>query len=801
MALVSLPPELRSICRRLASTKTEQLPPLLPILLKEIGRCQESLSRPQDPKSSDASPEAAALVHKLKTHINTLLNGRTSQGHFVGAALVKAVVDNGGWECLQTADAWVRGLIAIIKKKDPAVTKDLCIVTLTKIYTLMHEYPTLVREIVTPTLPDFVNACLQILKPPTSSKAGKAPHNLVETIFEALSTLVPLHPTTLRQFTGKLRSELRHFLAPTISDNALIPITLQESSRRLAVRLHMTAAKGSDATEWTKHVEELVKTLHSTSDHVFRAVQETWESAIGYKPQRANIDAEPRGGSEQLDQFPVWVGVQAGGERMIGLLEFVKEYLNCRTRVAVTIPITALVDITSRIYAISPPSPGKGNHGSEMNPAIGREERDELWAIFPDVQLAAMRLQLTLIRRLGKNYVPIAQENLDQIVRILPSLYRLPQARTMIFILVKEILQLCGPTLSKFTVESLTLVIKCCCRDLLGAAGCLPKPKSQGSSTSQNGQKSKTISQNADAFVPGKSQDTMMSVSLSAEHLEAGETLLTTLFTQLPQQYIPSSLRSQMLRTAILSRNKDAQVASILHTARDRAGRTPQVILPYLAQQFPQDQSVELLRFNFRPIVIGPPGEFMDKDDDMIIEEEEDGNAQPESTANGFSFGQVSDIQLPSAFTAPAPTAQFGTPSSSSIPTRSAEPVQNAFLAGPSKLSVQTSVETSVIESPSTQTSSLKRKNEDVAAETNLSKRIEIDMTRTSTTATTSSTDPATSEPPSKTPLFFHGAFPLPNEGFERGENESSDDESVHLKMELDSDSDDNDEDEDEDEE
>ncbi|KAI3343595.1 rRNA processing/ribosome biogenesis-domain-containing protein [Ustulina deusta] len=775
MALVTLPPELRSICRRLTSTKIEQLPPLLPILLKDVGRCQEPLSRPLEPSS-----EASGLVLKLKTQMTSLLNGRTCQGRFVGAALVKAVVESGGWECLRISGPWVNGLISAIQKKDPAITKELYIVTLTKIFTLMHGYPTLVREIVTPSLSGFVTACLRILKPPASSKVGKAPYSLVETIFEAISALIPLHPTTLRQFSGKFKAEVRPFLVPTISDNVLIPVTLQASSRRLAIRFHMTAAKGADSTEWTKHVEELVKTLHSTADQVFRAVQETWESTIGYKPQPVNIDAEPQGGNEDFDQFPRWVGVQAGGERIVALLDFIAEYLRCHTRAAVTIPITAIADVVSRISSIKPPCSSKERPDLGMNSAIGREERDELWTVFPDIQIAAMRMHLALIQRLEKNYIPLAQETLEQILRILQSTYRLPHARTTAFILMKEILHLCGPTLPRFTVESLGLLIKCCCRDLLGAAGYLPKPKPQSSSILQNGQKPKTISQNADAFLPGKSQDDMISVSLGPVHLSAAETLLTTLFSHLPQQYIPSSLRSQMLKAAILGRNRYAQVASILHPARDRSGRTIQVILPYLTQQFPHDESVEVLRFNFRPMATGPSNEFMETDDAMAIEEDE---IQTGSKTNGFSFGQDFDTQFPSASAAPAPTIQFK--ASSPIPTRSAETIQTPFLTHPSQTKVQSESETTVVEPPSTSTGSLKRKNEDATAEISLSKRVEMDATKPSMAGT----EPAHSDTAAgKTATVAFASRP------QDGETDTSDDESVHLNMDLDSDDEDEDE-------
>lgn len=125
MALVSLPPELRSICRTLTSTKIEQLPLLLPILLKDVGRCRETLSRLSEAKTSESSPEAAILVHGLKTQITTLLNGRTSQGRFVAAALVKAVVENGGWECLRASEPWVRGLISILQVRlNPIISEN-----------------------------------------------------------------------------------------------------------------------------------------------------------------------------------------------------------------------------------------------------------------------------------------------------------------------------------------------------------------------------------------------------------------------------------------------------------------------------------------------------------------------------------------------------------------------------------------------------------------------------------------------------------------------------------------------------
>ncbi|KAI1766358.1 hypothetical protein GGR53DRAFT_486472 [Hypoxylon sp. FL1150] len=795
MVFSALPPELRSLCRRLTSAETDQLPALLPSLLKDLLRCQEPLSRPQEAKASEGSSESAVLVHKLKTRISALLNGRTTQGRFVGTALVKAAVETGGWECLRTSKSWVQGLLSVLQRKEPAVVGDLVIVTLIKIYTLLHAYPTLVREIVTPTLPTFATACLQILKSPVTSKAPKIPLSLVETIFEAFSTIVPLYPTTLRQFAAKIRTETRSYIAPTISDETIIPSSLQASSQRLAIRLHMTAVKGGDSTEWAKHLDGLIKTFHSTADQVFRAVQESWEPVSGNRSGhislKVNFDEEPQGGSTSPDQLPPWKGIYAGSERMIGLLGFIEEYLRCRTKTVVTIPVSELLDVITRISSIMPPTLGKEKQQSvHMNAAVGREEKDELWTVFPDIQHAAMRLLLTIARRLGRNFVPVAQDSLEQLVRMFESCYHLSEVRTTMFILTHEILQLYGPTMAKLTVESLSLIIKSCCRDLLGSAGHLKRPK-QGASSLHDGQKNKSVSQNADAFLNSNAEDESIAVSLSAEHIAAAETLLATLFSCVPQQHLPSSLRAHMLKTAILCRNRDSQVASVLHPSRDRNGRTPQVILPYLTQQFPRDESVEILRFNFRPLVTGTREDFMDVDDEQVEDEIEE-----RPLTDGFSFDRPFEPAL--AFPSGLATTAMPAEAPASLVTRPPKvgvQAPNLFLPKSSETVITSEEHTTIVEQ-SAPSNLLKRKNEN--ADTAVSKRIEVDST-----TTTISSAPVPSASMTASNVAAPGHAPATNKGKaaasqeDRDSDEESDNESVHLNMELDSDPDSEDEDDD----
>lgn len=111
----SLPPDLRVLCRKLISIPPAQLPHSLPSLVNHVLRCKEPLSAPHDQTPKDNASEGALLVHKLKTAISTLLNGRTREGRFAAIALIKAAVDVGGWEVLRGCEPWVRGLLSMVQ--------------------------------------------------------------------------------------------------------------------------------------------------------------------------------------------------------------------------------------------------------------------------------------------------------------------------------------------------------------------------------------------------------------------------------------------------------------------------------------------------------------------------------------------------------------------------------------------------------------------------------------------------------------------------------------------------------------
>ncbi|KAK3333115.1 rRNA processing/ribosome biogenesis-domain-containing protein [Cercophora scortea] len=598
---MSAPPELRVLCRRLAATPVDDLPRLCSVLVDHVLRCGAPLSSAAEAKGKDKLSETPVLVHRLKTHINTLLAGKNPSGRFAAISLIKAVIDVGGWECLRASAPWIRGLISVLQKPDPFASKELAIVTLTRIYSLLQGYQTLIREMATPTLPDHVKACIQLIKAPASGKPLKTPVSLIDTVICSLAKIVSLYPTTMRPFAAEIRSVLKAYVAPTSADSAIVPRGLRESSRRLYILLHYTAPKNGSGTDWARSVGGSITHCHATADQVFRAVVESWQSTTGHRAQTVRLEADPAGGGDAADEFPPWTGLEAGADRLVGLLELLSEYLKAPTKTAVAIPVGELLDLTSRITLVTLPTSGADS--VELNPAIGRDEKAELWSVLPEIHTAALRLHTSIIRRLQNNALPLSTDLLDQMVRVFNSSRHIPSVRETTYVLANEILLLSGPTLLKLTVNSLTSVIQSCCKDILRAAGHADdnnnNNNSNPSSATSIKQKTTPVNGNADAFLtaPGASA---ASTSVRASHKAAADALLPLFLSHLPQRHLSPDARGLADRTAILSNNKAAMLASCLYPYRDSRGRFYPSILPFLVRQFPHDQGVEVLRTNLR---------------------------------------------------------------------------------------------------------------------------------------------------------------------------------------------------------
>lgn len=522
-------------------------------------------------------------------------------------------------------------------------------VALARIFTQLHSYQTLVREIATPTIPGFITACLQLLKPSSPDQPLRTPLTVVETILNTLSAIIPLYPTTSRPFVSQIRTAIRPYLVPTLSDARIIPDTLQSSSRRLSIALHFTAPKAGGSDEWTALLSGIVKHFHSTADQVFRAVKETWEPPLGYTASKVVFEEEPQGGGDSSDILPIWSGVTSGSQRLVGLLRFMAEFIRQPTKSQVSIPVGVLVDTVCRVAQVARHAPKSQTweQALETNPAVSREERDELWSAIPLIHVAALELLLALCLRLRSSFVPVVPEALDYLVRVFKSGISNSSIRCISYRLLAEMLPLCGPTMTKETVSTLDLIIRACCRDLQQEAGYLKPAAQPTAEAKKNG-----VVMNADLFLSQKTDESSTSSpSLDPAHLSAAETLLTGLLSHLPQHHIRPALRGLLDQTAILSHSKEAMMASVLNPFRNKQSKMYPSILPFYSQLFPDDQGLEVLRSNMRTsqpsdsssfsVFKEAPSEEVSEDQDEDVE-----MAVEDTVATASSFKMVDELEV-----------------------------------------------------------------------------------------------------------------------------------------------------------
>lgn len=111
---MSLPAELRLLCHQLSSTPTSQLPYITPTLVRNVTHCRGPLSAGGNLSTKPDTSESSLLVHKLKTQVSALLNGKSTEGRFTAVVLIKAIVTTGGWQVLRGVESWVKGLLSIL---------------------------------------------------------------------------------------------------------------------------------------------------------------------------------------------------------------------------------------------------------------------------------------------------------------------------------------------------------------------------------------------------------------------------------------------------------------------------------------------------------------------------------------------------------------------------------------------------------------------------------------------------------------------------------------------------------------
>lgn len=621
---------LRALSFRISSTATAQLPQHVPAIAASLSTCRTLLSSTQT-SNAKTSSEASVAVHKYRTLLSTLLQDRTIQGRWSAIVLIKATIEVGGWETLQKSLPWVRGLLGILSKPDPPTSKKLCFITLTRIFMLTREYPTLIREITTPSLPAFVQSGLQVASSNTSS-------TLLLTILECFSELLPRHPAIFRSYLKTLRPLLCRLVAPTpstgLSDDqqgafATVATEVSDAARRLLVQLPCCAPKGASSEEWENALRTTIGGVHRVADRVFRAVLEDWQSTVREAPSnRYTLDGEVQDLEDDYLSLPPWSGIFAGSERLIGLLQLVKEYLQSPTANAVTFRVGIAMDLITRLLSLTIPASGTKSFQNtvRINNQVSKEERENLWLVLPAIHVTAIELLLAMAHRLQECTLAIDTLVLDQLVWVFGSEKDNAQVRTACYLAISALLQRSGVTLPKSSTDSLNPLIRTCCEDLLPSETTPSAVKDTPGQAKSKGNSQPQGTANADSFLGMK---TISDPTASFSGLkDAAHDLLPILLSNIRAQYLSDSLRARLDRTAVLVQHKDAMLASVLNPPPSkRFGKPAASILPLMARSFTGARDIEgLLRPRLPVIRLG--GQEAELDD--AIEEENDAEAEPD---------------------------------------------------------------------------------------------------------------------------------------------------------------------------
>jgi hypothetical protein len=629
---------LRAIAQRLASTPTWQLPHIVGHLASSLTTCKAVFANSNLRHIKNDGSEAAFLVHKFKTRLSALLQDNSPEARWSAIILIKATVETGGWDVYHECGAWVRGLLGILSKPDPPTTKELCIIALTRIFLLLEDHQSLVREITTPSLPGFIASCLNLVKSEHACRGTKKMFcydSILTSVLQSFGKLLPRHPTLFRPFLSQIRSLILPLTASTPSnvmldeDPKLKPITsgtyLAYSSRRLLVLLSSCAPKNTSAEEWAESVHVVIKSLHRTADRAFRAVIEDWEPSTSRAFQGGNQAHDFAEIVSDLDGdelgLPAWRGIHAGVERIDGLLHIIHMFVATPTKLSVRIPLGALVDVAERILSIFPP---RGEHeneyrGPRVNPEAGKEERDGLWMGLPMVHVSALEVLSLIVSRLGQSSAIASHVILERSLWVFEAEHSDIHVRTIVYNLVSHILKLLGLSLPKTIAPPLSNCVRVCCEDLVPSKD--QPARAKGPTTSVQKQTGDSVSINADCYLIPQIRSTNRSENL-LEIETAATSLLAAAISQVPKDFFSYSLRAQIDRTAVLMKSKPMMVASVLNPPTRRKGaREMSSLMPLLAREFPCSPEVEALvrprmpLLQTRKVDIGESISYVDADE------------------------------------------------------------------------------------------------------------------------------------------------------------------------------------------
>lgn len=572
---------LRAVANRLAVCATEELPRQVGFLSTSIASCGDAL---RFSKTGDD----AVIIHKIKTKTSALLQDRTYEGRLSGIVITRALIEAGGVEILGESSNWVRNLITCLNKSDAWEVKRLCILTITRIYLLTKDQQALVREITTPTLPAFITASLNVTKPTIATHDGntsKYLSPLLSVVLRSWTALIQYFAPTFRPNTPAIRSICLSLLSDASCSNEA-----QMAATALLGRLHFCAAKSSGASEWAQTCLQAIEAAHDTIDLAFRAIVEDWTpvtTRTSKATRKQRLASVPATTTADLLGFDKWQGVTEGCRRITAHVGVLTTLLTSRHSNEVTMPFASVLDLTSRLAAVTPPT---SKFSLRTNNEITRDEREELWLYLSQIHEKVLELFTATVHVMGQAMTPMIQSILQQAWDVLHAHTNVPTIRARFYKFMAIAMRHNLIQFEKADSANLKRLISSCCTDIreLGNVTGQPQTMLNGNAPEQNGNAQITIKLDRDYKT--SLTDTM---GFTYDQYSSAWNLVPVMLEHIPFHVLSggSTLRAQLDGQAIISQHHEALLASVLYPLRplaasktEKAGVPNSSLLPFLAQ-------------------------------------------------------------------------------------------------------------------------------------------------------------------------------------------------------------------------
>lgn len=448
------------------------------------------------------------------------------------------------------------------------------IATLTRVFTaLTTDKPTLIREIVVPNLPTTISNLLNLcaLSDPLSSISEV---EILPSVLEALRDILQSHPVTFRPFAQKTHALILSVLSSSASSGeverltreifALLYLCASGSSRgaTLAGADSSSSSSGNKATavadEWTRGFKVVIQDAHSTLNVLFRGVVEDndYNRSGGFGRQTNGRETTMEATGDSALGLADWKGIMEGVERVAMLLRLLQSFFTLPSAVQISIPVGQLIGLTTRILSVAPST-------AQANAAVERAERELVFARLSELYRSSLDLISIVVERLGGLFLPFAPLVVEQVAYVFGEGSWNAEIKMAVYCLLNSLLDRFGTGLAKATVHCIHPMLAATCGDLLP----LPPPVAISNSTAKSGKQQR----NGNGGVSGQNfhADAFLSVLPAGKFIlpglvPAAETLLATALAKLPTAHIRSELRTKMDRTAVLTGNTGAMLASVL---------------------------------------------------------------------------------------------------------------------------------------------------------------------------------------------------------------------------------------------